>query len=339
MAKDGTQRNHAESGDFLNTPHSLEKVANNLFFIVGCGRSGTTLLKTILNAHSKICIPHETFFFNSIANWGESLDVSSKDQKLDRLLSRWWIREMNIPKEELEAYLAHHEPSWQNVLLALLAQQASDQAVCFGEKTVGHVQYAKEFLSCYPQSRVIQIVRDPRAVLASFRSANVGSSYSARIIADWRRSIRVDKSLQEHERYLRVHFEDLIRNPDTVSQKLCDFLAIPYEPTMLEFHQRKESGFNSEQKHHENTTKKIFSSGLEAWKKKLSPGRIGLVEAILGEEMDALGYKVHGTRKILLPRFRLFLSSVGDFINLQLVRRPREFWRRCRAVKRQNASQ
>ncbi len=318
---------HAES--------NFSAVKNNLFFVVGCGRSGTTLLKTILNAHPQITIPHETFFFNMIVPKGDS-DSMSRDQKIDRIVSRWWIKESGVSAQDLNHALADKEASWKNLLIALLAAQASKkEVVCFGEKTVGHLQFSKQLLDTYPGCRIIQIIRDPRAVVASFRSAKVGSNFVAKIAADWQLAYEVDQELADSTRYLRVKFEDLILHSSSTAKEICQFLKLQYNPEMLQFHKRADKGFSREQSHHENTTKEIFTSGLNTWKNKLTKNSLGLIESRLGQPMNDLGYELENVQ-VWFPDLQLHASALAEIASKYLVRRPMKLLKSLRIASRQS---
>lgn len=315
----------------------LSRIEDNLFFIVGCGRSGTTLLKTILNAHPNVTIPHETFFFNNIAKRLES-SSSSLEDKLKLISSRWWIQAMGVTAQGLEESLESREPSPRNLFLALL-KETSDQSktLHYGEKTVAHIQSAEELLSEFPRCRVIQIIRDPRAAFASFKLAKVGTNQVAPLIFDWDRAMKVDEKLAGHERYSTVKFESLILNTEETIKQVCEQLRIPFDKQMLNFHSRSDKGFSAVQDHHKNTTKPIFATGLKKWKSVLSPSHKGLIELHLGEQMAARGYELVGD-KVSFPAVRMKVSWFFHEIWKWCVGRPRAQLKKLRA-RRQNRKQ
>jgi len=74
------------------------ELKKKLFFVVGCGRSGTTLLKSILCSHSDIYLPPETFFFTSISKrYGRVLRGWFGDE-IDYIINRWWIRDTGVTR-------------------------------------------------------------------------------------------------------------------------------------------------------------------------------------------------------------------------------------------------
>ena len=308
----------------------LSKIEDNLFFIVGCGRSGTTLLKTILNAHPEVAIPHETFFFNGIAKNQEDSETSF-EEKLRLICSKWWIEAMGVNQEGLRESLGAREPTWRNLFLAILRESSNrSEASFYGEKTVAHIQFAEMLLQEFPNCRVIQIIRDPRAAFASFRNAKVGTNQVAPLISDWRRAMTVDQSLHDHPRYSTVSFESLILETEKTIRQVCQQLGIPFDSTMLNYHERSEAGFAAVQDHHKNTTQPIFSTGLNKWETILSAPQKGLIELYLGEKMQEKGYQLTG-QTVSLPSLRMKVSWCAHEIWKWCVGRPRAQFKKLRA--------
>ena len=316
----------------------FEAVENGLFFIVGCGRSGTTLVKSILDAHRQISLPHETNYFTGITRGDFGVGHTSLKQKLEKLLHKWWIADMPLNGNVIESILGDREPSWRNIFVAMLAALPNDEKVCcFGEKTVNHISYADELLEHYPTCRLIQVMRDPRASFASFRAAPIGRNQVSQFVKDWLEAAEVDKKLTGHPRYLRVLFEDVIRNTEGAPARIWEFLDVEFDREMLKFHSRQSPGYSPEQSHHQNTQKPIFQTGLEKWKKQLSKTQIGLLEFKLGRHMERVGLELVGA-DVAMPQLRLAFSSLVEWLSKNFVRRPRQLIKMIRAKRRQSKS-
>jgi len=316
---------------------SPNEIARRLFFIVGCGRSGTTLLKSMLDAHPGIYLPPETFFFSTIRQRFPGGEKASIESKLLYVAQRWWIRDAGIQEQDLQRELsAFANPGWKELFLATMAALIADaqkQVVAVGEKTPAHISSALELLDEYPDCRIIQIVRDPRGVLSSYRGVKVGTNQAAGVIREWRRAWEKHQQLEGHPRYLQLRYEDLIRDAESELRKVCAILAVPFDPAMLAFHARTDTGFAAEQAHHSSTLKPLFHSSLEAWKAKLSARQIALVETHLAEGMAAFGYDLPERLQLVSSR-ALMLSESCDLVHRHLVRRPRQIAKRWRALQR-----
>ncbi len=310
----------------------LKNTADNLFFIVGCGRSGTTLLKTMLNCHPDISIPHETFFFTSITKDLDGFD-SSTQSKINVLKSKWWIQDMEPDFEEIQSRLSSDKAPWSEVFLSFLTEVTSQEASVFGEKTPSHVLKSKDLLERYPAARVIQIVRDPRAVCSSFKTSKVGPIHLHPCVKEWKNSAQISKALQSNQRYKQIKFESLIQSTEQVLAELCHFLNLEYCDQMLDFDKREKSGFSKEQSHHKNTLLPIFSENINQWKHKLTGNQISLIEHTLKNEMATLGYGCV-KNKVLLPKTQLACSFVLDKFHKTFVRKPRQIKKQKNAIRR-----
>jgi len=322
----------------LQNTNRFEAVESRLFFIVGCGRSGSSLMRSILDAHSNITLPHETSFFTRIASGDFGIGETSLEQKLRTIMGKWWVGDMSTSVATITEQLGEREPSWRNLFVAFLASLPSPPEVTtFGEKTIRHIDYATQFLKEFPDCRIIQVIRDPRASFASFRRVKVGSNQVSKFVNDWRFAATLDQNLEGNKRYLRVKFEDLVANPEATSESICKFLEVDYDPGMMQFHERKTAGFSPEQTHHQNTRKPVFQSSVAKWKEELSNTQIGLIESSLGEQMERLEYESTGT-KVVAPRFQMAVSAALEWFSRQFVRRPRQLLKRIRAKRRQTKS-
>ena len=303
----------------------LNQIEDNLFFIAGCGRSGTTLFRIILNAHPEVFVPPETYFFNGIAK-GFGVDNTSSEKKICKLLSKWWIRDMKVEKSAIVELLDNSSHSWREVFLAFIGALSADSgAIRFGEKTPGHFKFAQRLLDEYPHCKIILLLRDPRASFASFRSAKVGTGQVSDFIKKWSYATEVAQSLEGNPRVKRVYFEELITDTEGVMDSVCTFLNISFHDDMMNYHSRKDRDYSPEQTHHENTQRPIFTSGLVKWKSQLSTTQIGLIEHSLGEQMVAMGYELDGI-KITFPRIRYMYSLMIDKLIKLFILKPKQFF-------------
>lgn len=284
----------------------FESVSSHLFFIVGCGRSGTSLLQSMIGNHPDLAIPGETGFYPLIyekrrKKFGELENSTLMNQALEPVLAFWRIAELGLDADVVKRSTACAASSWETLFLALLTAFAAKHGVNrVGEKSPHHVRYLHLLSQRFPKARFIHMVRDPRAVALSF--ANVASSFGRRYVADACRQWRV--AIQAHlrhadalgaDRYRVVRYEDLVVAPERVIRDVCAFLDLDFSQAMLDFHERDEAGFHQRQASHmANTRKPLFTSSLEKWRSELSPSQIGIVEHLLRREMATMGYAPSG---------------------------------------------
>lgn len=299
------------------------------FFIVGCGRSGTTLLKTILDSHSSISVMPETFFYKSVYP-----TIERYKTKPWGAVDRWWLRDFGINPDVIRPFLmdnlGNDEDLGQTIFRGIF-EIYSEMTGCkvIGEKTPDHVKNLEEIRACFPGAKIIQIIRDPRAVVASFKRVKVGSNSTADIVEEWRIAEEILSDNLGKSDFLALRYEDLVRNPEANLLKICGFLEVSWDKEMLNFHQRNEAGFSPEQVHHKNTQKPLFLDSIDSWRAQLSQVDIGLIDWYLKEGMKRQGYQFSGL-SIKKPRLIFAVSKVLGFVNKLAIRYPRQ---RLKAIK------
>lgn len=215
-------------------------------FIVGRPRSGTKLLRSLLNAHSKISIPYyesnfipqnigkvEQFgdlavlsnfikFFNYLKNFSFFQRVVRHDHYKDIVSASKWY-------ERLESYTY---AGAIEAFFRLYAEQ--DCKAIWGDKSPHYMLFLKELKGMFPEAKFIHIIRDVRDHCLSSQKLWNKNPYRASKM--WRDSIikcRSDAELYLRKDYFEIKYEDLIENTDLSLRKLCDFLGIDFEKNML----------------------------------------------------------------------------------------------------------
>jgi hypothetical protein len=141
------------------------------FFIVGSPRSGTKLLRSILNAHSEVAIPKETFYFSQIVpqakRYLKGHSISNKDGFLD-VMRASLNHEPSIPL--IMEDVLKREKSWTigSLFSDVLTRYAHSLGkVRWGEKTPSHLWYWKTINNLFPGCKFIVMVRDGRDAVCS----------------------------------------------------------------------------------------------------------------------------------------------------------------------------
>lgn len=223
MAIVGTEDQSQQSGDY--------------FFVVGCSRSGTTLLSVLLDRHSRLCVTPETAFFDEIA---PQLAAIHEDQSLLRLLRQWRrLPELRLEPESVLQYLTQQrwQPTAANVLASLLDlyTQGQGKARC-GEKTPQHLAHADTILRCFPNAKIICLLRDGREVALSLRAMPWWGSADLQAAADhWKLCLRqMESCMQQYPAQFKViKFEELVAQPEATLTAVMNFLHERFEPDQL----------------------------------------------------------------------------------------------------------
>jgi hypothetical protein len=276
-------------------------------FIVGCGRSGTTLLRAMLDAHSDVAVPYESYFpvwFGRRRERYETAHGFAAERFLDDLLAhesfrRWGLANLDVRTALTEA----HPDSYPDAIRACYALYARTRAKPrYADKTPAFVSHIPLLATMFPESVFVHIVRDGHAVVLSRAEAAWGSDRIDFEALLWRSQVRkgrADGAALGPDRYHEILYEDLVDDPERIAKELCRFVDIDFDPRMLEYHHRAtrildEQPFPDE---HRNLLRPP-TKGLRDWKAELKPDDLALFEELAGDALDAFGYE----RSIAVPR-------------------------------------
>lgn len=307
----------------LSAPDELKLSEQGLFFVIGCGRSGTTLLQVMLDSHSDIVMPNETHFYSTFSRdiRNKTVTAQNLDSSVDEMLNFEHIRPMKLDRAQVLEFARHGAPSWDTIFLAILTTfrlQRGGKRV--GEKTPAHYLALWDLYEAFPDAKFINLIRDPRGVVDSFMKAPFYKNFGKNpmhAIHSWRMAINRHKeaaSKADPKRYISVRYEDLVEQPEFELKRLTSFLGVEFEPTMMDFHNRDYSGFLAGESHKMGTFKPVYKDSTEKWRKSLSNKQVSLIEGILEGKMKELGYKLDTTPQPLMTKLNekmLFAAYKG----------------------------
>lgn len=269
-------------------------------FIVGCGRSGTTLLRTILNRHAEIDLSHECRFVPFMARHrsryeGASFQVDRFVHDLYTLpTSRSRFGTWGLEQDTVRSALADAKPQGlAEAIRTVYGLRAHNGSRVWGDKAPGLTPHMRCLAQVFPGARFIHIVRDGRDVASAYLSAPFGPRTVAQAAALWRSQVcsarRAGNELGP-ERFTEVRYEDLIASPEPEVARLCAFLDVSMDPGMLGGPGAPEpDGDLVGQTHHRSTAQPI-QQGLRDWRTELGPDAIGGFEVIAGPVLESFGY-------------------------------------------------
>ena len=213
-------------------------------FLVGCPRSGTTLLQSLLTAHSQInSFPESHFFRNLIPEHNSKrywLGVASRKAQ-----PRFEAFLKEIEREDLSSYLSQfalfqyqYIQTFLRVLDTITQQQ---EKTIWIEKTPDHIHYIKYIEKQITGAKFIHIIRNGADVVASLYE--VTHKYSKiwggkwnidKCIKQWKKDVEISLEHQNRNNHLIVQYEQLIENSSLALEQICDFIDIEFEEIMLE---------------------------------------------------------------------------------------------------------
>ncbi len=292
--------------------HGLSaQAASGPFFITGSQRSGTTLLRLILNAHSRVAIPEEgTFWMPLLRAHRHDYERPLKQAVLDRYLAyiakNDQFRTWDLPMDRVTEDLGSRE----RVTLAdfmeafYVAYARLQRKPYWGDKTPSFFRKIDQLARIFPNARFIHVIRDGRDVFLSMRRLEPSRKNVAVAALEWKYKLeRARKSLLSlpEGRTLEIRFEDVLHRPEETLAEICRFVGIHYERSMLDFYQTSRRYIGE---HHSALIfKPLSTEAAERWKSRMVPRENKTFEALAGGSLRQCGYQTRGNGKLAVREF------------------------------------
>ena len=280
-------------------------------FIVGVGRSGTSLLQSMFAAHSKIAMMPETGFVRRYlatgrmdqirrsSGIGELVKTIEGDSYFDRL-------DTDLLAKAIKTVSGTDEPADFKFYATLLDTHASNAGATFAaDKDPRSIEYLKAIKKYFPKAHIIHIIRDPRAVLSSKKRAK-WSMQRHPIIHIFANRVQLRMGRQQGRqlfgaRYQEVLFEELLTRPDENLKHLTEQMGLSFERAMVEEYRNsaKRLVHRSEMSWKKETLGPILTSNISKWRNSLSVWEIALSESTCTEAIRLGDYEKTGARSNL----------------------------------------
>lgn len=298
-------------------------------FIVGVPRSGTTLLRAMLNRHPRIGLSDETYFFYYVylrrRAFGDLADAANRRRLIASYGATQRMHRLQLDLPRLEARLMADGTSYPAFFATILQFYAEEHGKArSGEKTPHHAWYVDTLLEWYPRGRVIHLVRDPRDVCASLYNVPWGRKTATANADLWVNLTEAAERGQGNPHFLRIRYEDLVSEPERSLRQICGFLGEQFDPAML----GTAPVSTADKPWFRRAQGELSKDRLGAWREQLNPDDVRLIEAGAGALMRKLGYEV--TQSPATPGLRLRgrLQARIEDLKERVLRAPRlwYFW-------------
>ncbi len=270
--------------------------------VLGCVRSGTTMLRAVLNAHPILAVPPESYFVapaleqRARYEGGGAMDVDAllADIAADRSFPDW-----QLSPDALAEVRSEPRATVPDALLALYRAYAHQHdKPRAGDKTPSHLLQVGLLADSFPTARFVHIVRDGRDVVPSILGMQFGPDRFAEGVLFWQRRVergRAAGAALGAERYREIRYEALVADPESVMREVCPFFELDYAPEMLRYHERADDLLDGlRATRHVQGVRKPPTQGVRDWRTALAPHEVQLFEALAGDTLDVLGYERSG---------------------------------------------
>ncbi|MEP7038142.1 MAG: sulfotransferase [Acidobacteriota bacterium] len=267
----------------MENSYKVTELPKSPIFIVGYPRSGTTLLRALLGAHSKIHLINEPEIMRGIKSLGVEFSDRIHHKDFPHLLNK--LRDMRVcgqyisklSAERLNEQVEIKESlSFKEVYEFLLPKP--DNIEIWGEKSLGNIFYISDLYKLYPGAIFIHILRDPRAALLSHYRKKFANSEDCDPVFNragirffiqgsirwkyWLEAVKDAQKILPKSSFIQILFSDLVTYPEQELRRICSKIKIDFEPEMLDVSRRKNDPVvsSSGAYAHQNLNKSIDSS-------------------------------------------------------------------------------
>lgn len=280
-------------------------------FMIGTQRSGSNLLRLMLDQLPEIAAPHPPHFLQRmmplVAAYGDLTDDTNFSQLVEDVCR---LVELNPVPWELVT-LDRHDIAKRCRERSLIAATCAVYDA-YGEarnartwccKSLANIAYLDAIDAYVPDAQYIYLYRDGRDVAVSFLKAVVGEKHFYHIAKDWADTQQLALDHRQKispERFFSLSYEALTSDPAASVRSLCKFLKVEYTETILEFHKSEEAARAAASSNlWENVSNPLMRNNTSKYLKEANVADVRIFESVAGHVLDALGYA-----RAYLPRGR-----------------------------------
>jgi hypothetical protein len=272
--------------------------------VVGCPRSGTTMLQLMLHAHRRIAIPPETRFvletYRRRRHLGDLRDTAIRRALARQIVTtpKTRVSDFGLDPDALVEEIVAGPPTLGSAFgIVLRAYARRFGKPRWGDKRPAYVDNLDAILRLFPDAQVVNLVRDGRDCVASLKEMvwHRGGIYEA--VSGWARA--VDSAAAAARRlgpgsFHEMRYEELVADPEPHLRELCRFLGEEYDPAMTAPAAVADIAVPADKTWHARTRSAVSSDRVGSWRERLEPWEIGLCEAAFGARLKARGYELSG---------------------------------------------
>ncbi len=304
--------------------------------VLGVRRSGTTLLRVMLDRNPELAIPDESYFVPQLARRHRApVDAAAFVDDLRRLptLVDWGLSP-DVVSQRLRTGMTTGE-----AIGAVFETYAADRGKSrWGDKTPLYMQYLQLLERLFPSALFVHLIRDGRDAAVSFLSVPEGIMTAgwghprdaAGFACQWATELRAARALGRgpaRRRYLELRYEELVADPEAALRRICAFLGLEYDASMLGYVGQTDSA----RKEHQQRLNEPPRVGVRDWRTEMAADEVAAFEAVAGDLLDELGYEVttrgHDGRRLAAYRAK---TAAWRGVGAATQRSP--LWRRRHSV-------
>jgi Sulfotransferase family len=301
------------------------------FFLLGHDRSGTTMLRLVLD-RGEASVPPESMFLVDFAPVRRAGRLDDRG-RAERFLREVWnhprvrLWHLSADPPALPAGLSHEQAYRFAVTAPFVAYAQREGKTRWGDKTPLYLRHVDELAAVWPEARFLVLVRDGRDVALSVLPLPFGPNNVWAAARSWAQAVRLGRQAEQSYpgRVLTLRYEDVVERPAEAAERACAFLELRFEPDMLAVERTDSSKIVEDQSAwFTNVWAGINASAVGKWRTKMSPREQRIFESVAGQELKGLGYEIRGAGRpagLAAPVYAAHdtAARVLNFVRLRLL--------------------
>lgn len=272
--------------------------------MIGEQRSGSNLLRLILNSSPEIAAPHPPHILQNLMplmpGYGDLAEATVMARLVDDVCRL--VEHNPVPWEGIERFDREEVRSLcrENSLIAVFdaimtifaQRQGASAWLC---KSMQNVRWSRELDACLDKPKFIYLYRDPRDVALSFSKAVIGDKHPYHVSKKWVELQELCLGTEQmlgQEQVMRVCYEEMTSHPERIIRELCEFLGVKFILQMLEFHRSSEADRTATKSTlWSNLTRPMMAGNSNKFLRDMPQEHVRIIESVAGPIIDRLGYE------------------------------------------------
>jgi hypothetical protein len=267
--------------------------------VLGVRRSGTTLLRVMLDRHSQLAVPDESYFVPQLAD--RHLRRVDVDDFVDDLRRLSTLADWDVPLDRVRVRLREGMSIGEAIgtVYAVYAEERGKPR--WGDKTPMYMQNLRLLERLFPDALYVHLIRDGRDAALSFLAMPRGivtetwmhPRTPADFACQWRTEVAAARRLGRRvgPRYAEVRYEELVADPEAALRRICELAGLEYEPSMPDY----AGNVDVSAKPHQQRLMQPPTKGVRDWRTQMSAQDTAAFEGIAGDLLRELGYETSST--------------------------------------------
>ena len=278
--------------------------------IIGTQRSGSNLLRLMINELDSVVAPHPPHILKSfmplLGQYGDLNENVNFELLIDdvcRLVETNPVVWENVELDRYEILNKSIDRNLVNIFKNVYEQMAAaNNAKFWCCKSMANVKYANQIEEMGLNPLYIRLIRDGRDVATSFKNVAVGEKHIYHLAHYWNDLQKKSEELVQQigpERAITIKYEELIQEPEKVMNQVCSFLGVPYSESVFNYFQSEESKHTAESGFMwSNVTRPIIKNNSDKYKTLLTVEEVAIFESIAGNMLTKNGYAISNSSPI-----------------------------------------